>query len=290
MNVGNSWKVKAISRIGQSKLMKDNLFDCAWEILGLSDPMIKVTETFSAYEKFSLNISEQAELGSSSEIQKLPVPGRPVKPELVLPKELTKRSIGSLEGRAALLHAICHIEFNAINLAWDAIYRFRGMPAQYYFDWLKVAKEEAYHFSLLNEYLNELGFAYGDFPAHNGLWDMAVDTDHDVLVRMALVPRVLEARGLDVTPGIMKKFTSVKDTRANEILAIIQEDEIGHVEIGSRWFHYCCDQRELDHDETFRRLLNQYLKGGIKKPINQDARLRAGFSQEELNYFDNNLG
>jgi len=269
--------------------MFNKLLNDVWDVLNIPDYQDKVTQTYRLYEAFSTLKNEDIKQDHLSEIQRLEVPGRPTKPELVQPRELPRRSIHSLEGRAALLHAICHIEFNAINLALDAVYRFRDMPLQYYLDWISVAKEEAYHFSLLNEYLIELGFSYGDFFAHNGLWEMAVDTDHDVLVRMALVPRVLEARGLDVTPGIMKKFSSVNDTRANEILEIIQKDEIGHVEIGSYWFRFCCERKGVDHDETFRILLQQYLKSSIKKPINYDARLQAGFSQEELDYFDNNL-
>ncbi len=269
--------------------MQIDIFDTAWKILNIADPELKVSESFSAFEAFPQSLSHIDAFSSDKTIRKLAVPGRPPKPDLVQPRELPRRTLGSLEGRASLLHAICHIEFNAINLAWDAVYRFRDMPIQYYLDWLKVAKEEAYHFSLIRDYLNELGFAYGDFPAHNGLWEMAVETDHDVLVRMALVPRVLEARGLDVTPGIMKKFASVNDTRANEILTIIQHDEIGHVEIGSHWFRYCCEQRGVEHDQTFVDLLQQYLKSTIKKPINQDARLKAGFSQQELDYFESKL-
>jgi len=269
--------------------MHNDVFKTAWEILNTSDPDVKVSKSFQAFEEFSkLKDFSQAE-SFELPVGALPVPGRPDKPELLQPRELPRRGIGSIEGQATLLHAICHIEFNAINLAWDAVYRFRGMPDQYYLDWMTVAKEEAYHFSLIRDYLVELGFAYGDFPAHNGLWEMAVDTDHDVLIRMALVPRVLEARGLDVTPGIMKRFESVNNKRANEILTIIQRDEIGHVEIGSHWFRYCCEQRNLDHDETFRDLLNQYLKSGLKKPINHDARLKAGFTQNELDYFESNL-
>lgn len=268
--------------------MKSHLPEIAWDILNINVPLQKVEMTYQAFNDFS-DKQDIEPAACTMPVQPLAIPGRPDKPELVLPRELTRRSIGSLEGRASLLHSICHIEFNAINLAWDAVYRFRDMPNQYYLDWLKVAKEEAYHFSLLNEYLAELGFAYGDFSAHNGLWDMAVETDHDVMVRMALVPRVLEARGLDVTPGIMKKFESVKDTRANEILTIIQRDEIGHVEIGSHWFRYCCEQRDLDHDSTFQSLLKQYLKGGIKKPFDKQARLQAGFTQQELDYIESNL-
>ena len=167
---------------------------------------------------------------------------RPSRPQLVSPKELTRRGLGTKEGHAALIHSLCHIEFNAINLALDAVYRFRGMPESYYGDWWKVAKEEAYHFDLLRKHLSSLGYTYGDFVAHNGLWQAALDTAHDPLVRMALVPRVLEARGLDVTPGIMKRLQEMGDQRAVEILKIIHRDEIGHVAIGSRWFKFLCQQ------------------------------------------------
>ena len=264
--------------------MQNDLFSTAWDILNIASPQEKVEQTYQAVTRFT-----NSDPSSDFPIYRLAVPGRPDKPELVQPRELPRRKINSLEGRVSLLHAICHIEFNAINLAWDAVYRFRDMPVEYYSDWMKIAKEEAEHFSLLSDYINELGFAYGDFAAHNGLWEMAVDTDHDVLVRMALVPRVLEARGLDVTPGIMEKFASVGDKRANEILTVIQREEIGHVEIGSRWFRYCCEQRGLEHDKTFRDLLKQYMNSGIKKPVNHDARLKAGFTQQELDYLENNM-
>jgi len=269
--------------------MINDLLNTAWGILNVSDPQQKVTQTYAAFDKFFEQDLQVDNIDLDKPVEQLIIPGRPDKPELVQPRELPRRGLNTLEGRATLLHAICHIEFNAINLALDAVYRFRDMPAQYYLDWLKVAKEEAYHFSLVRDYLEELGFAYGNFPAHNGLWEMAVDTEHDVLVRMALVPRVLEARGLDVTPGIMKKFESVNDTRANEILTIIERDEIGHVEIGSYWYRYCCDLRKVDHDKTFIDLLQKYLKSGVKKPINHKARLQAGFTQKEIDYFESNL-
>ena len=269
--------------------MSGELFKHAWDVLKISSYQEKVEQTYALYEKYAGLDNNAIKSDSAEKAQSLVTPGRPEKPQLVLPKDLPRRSMSSLEGRAALIHAICHIEFNAINLALDAVYRFREMPKQYYLDWLLVAKEEAYHFSLLSDYLIELNFSYGDFPSHNGLWEMAVETDHDVLVRMALVPRVLEARGLDVTPGIMKKFESINDTRALEILAIIQKDEIGHVEIGSRWFRYCCEQRKLDHDVTFRKLLKEYLKSNIKKPINYNARLQAGFTQAELDYLEQDI-
>lgn len=210
------------------------------------------------------------------------VPGRPLRPLLVPPRELPRRGFNTLEGRAALIHAVTHIEFNAINLAWDAVYRFRDMPPRYYDDWVRIADEEAYHYTLLRERLHRLGYDYGDFSAHNGLWEMAQDTAHDVLVRMALVPRVLEARGLDVTPGIMTRLRAAGDEETVSLLEIILRDEIGHVEIGSRWFRFLCEQRGVAPEDTFRKLIQRYLKGRIKGPFHRNARLLAGFSESEL--------
>jgi len=211
-------------------------------------------------------------------------PGQPEKPELVPPQQVPRRRASTLPGRAALIHALAHIEFNAINLALDAAHRFSGMPPQYYTDWLTVAEEEAQHFELLNAHLATLGYAYGDFPAHNGLWDMALKTAHDPLVRMALVPRVLEARGLDATPLIVDKLRAVNDTRMIEILAVIERDEIGHVAIGSRWFGWLCAARGLQPDATFRQLLVDYDAPPLKPPFNLAARRQAGFSESELDW------
>lgn len=213
-------------------------------------------------------------------------PGRPRKPRLVSPRELPQRNTHTEQGRAALIHALCHIEFNAINLAWDAVYRFPEMPDGYYRDWIQIAKEEAYHFSLLQEHLRTLGYAYGDFDAHDGLWDLARETAHDPLVRMALVPRVMEARGLDVTPGIMRKLQAAGDARAVEILQIIHNDEIGHVETGSRWFRYLCEQRKLSSEVVFKKLYAKYMKGKVKTRIDHKVRKRAGFSEKELAYLE----
>jgi uncharacterized ferritin-like protein (DUF455 family) len=225
-------------------------------------------------------------LASSLPARRLTVPGRPARPELVAPRLLKPRGTHSRDAHAALVHALCHIEFNAINLALDAVYRFRDMPAEYYTDWVRVAAEEAYHFSLLAAHLRTLGHAYGDYPAHNGLWEMALETDHDVMVRMALVPRVMEARGLDVTPGIIAKLEASGDREAVAILRIIQRDEVGHVEIGSRWFRFVCRQRGLNAFATFKQLLSKYLKGRIKGPYDRVNRKRAGFSDEELAYLE----
>lgn len=209
-------------------------------------------------------------------------PGRPERPFLVSPRDLPKRSLHTEDGRRVLMHAIAHIEFNAINLACDAVYRFREMPVEYYRDWLSVAVDEARHFMLLSEYLNSQGCAYGDYPAHDGLWDMALKTRHDVLVRMALVPRVLEARGLDVTPRMIEKLRTAGDTAAVDILEIIYREEIRHVEIGSRWFRYLCEQRGLEPERTFFELVEKYLAGELRGPFNIEARARAGFTQGEL--------
>jgi len=208
--------------------------------------------------------------------------GRPDRPQLVPPSEVPRRRLGSEQGRAALLHAIAHIEFNAINLALDAAYRFRGMPQQYYLDWISVAADEARHFSMLSERLQSLGYSYGDFPAHNGLWEMAQRTADDCMKRMALVPRVLEARGLDVTPAMIKRLAAVGDDETVTLLQIILKEEVRHVRIGSHWFHFCCDQRGLEPEATFLRLVAAHFNGPLRGPFNIPARLRAGFTQREM--------
>jgi uncharacterized ferritin-like protein (DUF455 family) len=210
------------------------------------------------------------------------IPGRPEKPTLVSPLEVKKRSMRTIEGRAALLHALAHIEFNAINLALDAIWRFANMPETYYADWLKVAAEEAYHFSLLNTHLNTLGFTYGDFSGHNSLWEMVERTQEDVLARMALVPRTMEARGLDASLPLRNKLAQAGDKAAADILDVILRDEIGHVAIGNHWFNWLCTQRGIDPLETFAALCAQYKAPKLKPPFNLDARRLAGFSEDEL--------
>ncbi len=212
----------------------------------------------------------------------LTAPGRPEKPELVRANKMPRRGFGTQEGRAIMMHAIVHIEFNAINLALDAIQRFPDMPGDYYKDWLQVAAEEAYHFELVRAHLRHLGGEYGDYVAHGGLWEMCEKTDADVLQRMALVPRVLEARGLDVTPGIQKKLAQAGDHHAVSILDIIFRDEINHVAIGNRWYRYCCDQRGLDTESTFAALLAEFYPKGLMGPYNMLARQQAGFTDSEL--------
>ena len=210
------------------------------------------------------------------------VPGRPPRPQLVSPLLVKSRSMRTPEGRAALIHALAHIEFNAINLALDAVWRFDDMPRQFYVDWLQVAAEEAYHFSLLAAHLVTLGHAYGDFTAHNSLWDMCDKTSGDVLARMALVPRTLEARGLDAAPPVRAKLAQAGDLAAAQILDIILRDEVGHVLIGNRWFGWLCSQRALDPVSTFAELARRYKAPPMRGPFNLDARRAAGFSEEEL--------
>ena len=213
------------------------------------------------------------------------MPGCPAKPELRSHLDVPKRSPFTTEGLAALLHAVTHIEFNAINLALDAIWRFDSMPRQYYLDWLTVAAEEAHHFSLLRAHLQAMGYDYGDFPAHTGLWDMTEKTKCDVLARMALVPRTLEARGLDATPPMQAKLRKVGTPhamRAVEILDIILHDEISHVGIGNHWYRYLCSQRGLEPVAHYAVLALQYDAPRIKGPLNLDARRKAGFDETEL--------
>ena len=208
--------------------------------------------------------------------------GRPDKPELIPPKQVPQRSPATVEGRARLLHAIVHIEFTAINLALDHAARFPGLPQAYYADWIGVAAEEAYHFTILRERLNSLGHDYGDFPAHAGLWEMAMKTTNDPLARMALVPRLLEARGLDATPPIQRRLEQAGDMASARVLDIILHDEIGHVGLGDRWFRYLCSERGREPESTYRDLLSRFKAPRPITPMNEAARLQAGFSAAEL--------
>lgn len=210
------------------------------------------------------------------------VPGRPARPTLVEPRLLSRRSVQSLEGRQAMLHAIAHIEFNAINLALDAVARFTGMPIDFYQDWALVAAEEGYHFTLLADHLEQLGARYGDHPAHDGLWEMAVRTKGDVLARMALVPRTLEARGLDAAPPIRARLSQAGDTVGAGILDIILRDEIGHVAIGNRWFRWLCVRHGHDPLAFYATLAQDYRAPRLRGPFNFPARLAAGFEEAEL--------
>ncbi len=210
------------------------------------------------------------------------IPGRPARPQLVPPREVGRRPMNTVEGRAALIHALAHIEFNAINLALDAAWRFDAMPEAFFDDWLRVAAEEALHFSLLDAHLRKLGYAYGDFSAHNSLWEMADSTKDDLLARMALVPRTLEARGLDATPAIQAKLAQAGDAEAAAILGIILRDEVGHVAIGNRWYGWLCERDGLDPIAIYPDMARRHRAPIPKGPFNFEARRAAGFSDEEL--------
>ncbi len=253
----------------------------ALEALALRDPSAKVAAVLA------LNAGN-ADLPLNAGLHLVApqgLPGRPDKPELIHPAQVAKRSPASQEGRAALLHAIAHIEFNAINLALDAVWRFSDMPEDFYLDWLRVAKEEAHHFTLLRDHLATLGHAYGDYPAHDNLWMMCERTQDNVLARMALVPRTLEARGLDATPLIQAKLRQVgalDALRAVDILEIILRDEVGHVAIGNHWYRWLCERHGLEPVAHYRVLARQYEAPRLHPPYNEEARRRAGFSDEEL--------
>lgn len=219
---------------------------------------------------------------SESKAVTVPDAGRPVLPILVHPSQVPRRRLGSVAGRVGLIHAVAHIEFNAINLALDAVYRFRDMPTDYYKDWVRVAWEESIHFELLARRLHQLDSYYGALPAHGGLWETSVATDYDVMVRMALVPRVLEARGLDVTPAMIEKLDAHGDHLTVEIFDQILREEIDHVRIGNRWYRYVCDQRQIEPVAMFSDLLRKHGRIALRGPFNTDARLKAGFTQVEL--------
>jgi uncharacterized ferritin-like protein (DUF455 family) len=257
------------------------LREAALAILADTNPQAKVNQLFSLFEDyFSEHIA--INLSGNFDSQNLHLPGRPKRPDLVAPKFVPKRKMDTVEGRAILWHSLAHIEFNAMNLALDAIWRFPNMPQAYYEDWLKVAKEESYHFSLISAHLQSFGFSYGDFPAHNSLWEMVERTSDSVIARMALVPRTMEARGLDAVPEIRDRFKQIKDDRAVEILEIILRDEIGHVLVGNRWFNFLCANENLSPIVTYRELAEKYRAPTLRGPFNFEAREQAGFTSEEL--------
>jgi uncharacterized ferritin-like protein (DUF455 family) len=259
-------------------LQADNLFVLARQALLLTEAVPKCAAALALHERW---LQGRLDL-EPVVLEDVKEAGRPQRATQVAPRHLAKRGLHTDQGRAALIHAITHIEFSAINLALDAVFRFRQMPRAYYDDWLRVAAEEAEHFRLLRQRLLALGCDYGDFPVHLGLWQAAQDTADDPLARMALVPRLLEARGLDVTPGMIARLRQVGDEQTAAVLEIILREEIGHVAAGSRWFHHLCRQRGLAPEPTYFSLLDRYRSGPLPCPINRQARLQAGFSPAEL--------
>ena len=250
----------------------------ALEILALADPAEKAAQTRALVAALGpVVIDTEAVLATPDAI-----PGRPALPSLVSPNDVPRRSPATPEGRAALLHAVTHIEFNAINLALDAVWRFAGMPLQYYLDWLGVASEEALHFTLLREHLVSLGFDYGSFDAHDGLWAMTQRTAHDITARMALVPRTLEARGLDATPPMQARLRQAGDLRAAEILGVILRDEVGHVAIGNHWYRWLCARDGHDPVAHYAELARRHHAPRLHPPFNFEARRAAGFTDAEM--------
>ncbi|HCY14655.1 MAG: hypothetical protein A2Z93_12420 [Curvibacter sp. GWA2_64_110] len=245
------------------------------QLLAITDPVAKARAVTALDRNGPIDTEEQIEPIDG-------IPGRGERPPLVPHTSIKTGSLATPRGHAALVHSIVHIEKNAIDLALDICWRFAGMPEAFYRDWLQVAFEEAYHFTLLRDHLLTLGFDYGDFPAHDGLWSMAERTQGDILARVALVPRTLEARGLDASPAVKTKLVSIGDHKAGEILDIILRDEIGHVAIGNRWYGWLCAQRGLDPVQTYRELTVTYEAPKLKGPFNLMARRAAGFRDEEL--------
>ncbi|MGD9592601.1 MAG: ferritin-like domain-containing protein [Candidatus Berkiella sp.] len=259
--------------------MKTPFFATSHQLLLTTSPQQKCEGVSSLYQAWLLGeVFFDEDFPVSEEI----VGALPDNLSLVDPKHLKRRRLSSDEGKAALIHAIAHIEYNAINIALDACYRFRKMPIRYYYDWLKIAHEEAYHYTLLAKHLQNYGYGYGDFPAHLGLWEMVQKTGHDVLIRMALVPRLLEARGLDVTPEIAKRLSAANDEVGAQILMIIFHDEISHVRTGNHWYYQLCKERGLDPRDTFVDLLKRYAPNHLRGPIAIEHRLKAGFEACEL--------
>lgn len=267
-----------------------SLRERALAVLCIANPAAKAEATHTLWAALAALPDEDARVQALSPAARLAapaeaLPGRPPRPALVPPQAVAQRSPFTPEGLAALLHAVCHIEFNAINLALDAVWRFGGMPAEFYRDWLRVADEEATHFHLLRSHLLGLGHDYGDFPAHDGLWEMCLKTAHDVTARMALVPRTMEARGLDATPLIQARLAKVGTPaarRAIEILDVILRDEVGHVAIGNRWYGWLCERQGLEPLAHYRLLARTHNAPRLRPPFNDAARRAAGFSQAEL--------
>lgn len=277
------YKAQSLVPSAEPRIVGMELRQRALQVLCLADPEQKAAATLDLQAQSALlSIANSAPQGPADPAQ---LPGRPERPTLVSHTEVVRRSPATAQGRAVLIHSIAHIEFNAINLALDAIWRFDGMPRAYYTDWLHVAAEEAQHFRLLRNHLQRHGHDYGDFPAHQGLWTMCEKTSHDVLARMALVPRTLEARGLDATPLIQAKLRQVGTADALAAVAILDtilHDEVGHVAIGNHWYRWLCEREGYDPETHYGTLVTRYEAPRLRPPFNEAARRKAGFSDAEL--------
>ncbi len=261
-----------------------NLYQEAKKCFLTADPDEKLALSLDVVAAWNNGLLEWQEGDSAIETMAAQYnqPGRLDKPVLVAVNKVKNRGFKSVQQRASLIHSLAHIEMTAVNLSWDSVYRYRHLPKEYYDDWVQTAKEETQHFYLLRHSLREMGFDYGDFPAHNELWQMALTTADDLMARMAIVHRVLEARALDVVPFSVEKFRAVGDRQTADSLVIIANDEIGHVNSGTRWFRYRCQQEQEDPDKMFFTLIRKYLKSTPRGPFNRDARMKAGFSLVEM--------
>ncbi|MDA0231277.1 MAG: ferritin-like domain-containing protein [Proteobacteria bacterium] len=265
------------------RLPTSDLAVAARAVLCEPDPQSKVARTHAAAEDWYAGRSALPQMATTTITNTMPVrPARPALPQLMAPRLMPRRRVGGVRGRIALLHAVAHIELNAIDLAWDLIGRFTAFdwPTEFFNDWVGVAADEARHFSMLSTRLNELGASYGDLPAHDGLWEAAMETSHDPLARLAVVPMVLEARGLDVTPAMIARLHRVDDDASAALLEIILREEIAHVAAGQRWFGYLCRIRGLSEHETWRKLVAAHYRGVPRPPFNEAARRAAGMAPE----------
>jgi uncharacterized ferritin-like protein (DUF455 family) len=262
-----------------------SIFEYAQRCLHHPDIEQKLATTHLAWEKLQTG---ELDFHTDLPIESISLTQFPPHPLLLAPREMPKRNLNTPEGVAAMFHALAHIEFMAFYLAWDILYRFRGLPEQFYQDWLKVADEEAQHFELLRTHLRNFGIDYGDLPAHQGLWEHATDTAENLLARLAIVPRCMEARGLDVTPALIEKFKTRNDNASVAILTRILTDEVSHVAIGSHWFKFFCQQQGFEPEQKYRDLLQQFYKGKPKGPFNKEMRIIAGFSTAELDWLETN--
>lgn len=261
----------------------ENIFTIAEFCLHQTDPVKKTETTHYAQKLFN---NGQLSFDSIAPVLDISQTRFPDKPLLLKPRDMPRRRLNSDAGKAAFFHALAHIEFIAIYLAWDILYRFRGLPDKFYQDWLQVADEEALHFTLIRRHLQKMGVDYGELPAHSGLWEHAEDTADDVLARLALIPRCMEARGLDVTPQMIEKFKKQDDQKSVKLLTRILNDEVGHVEMGSYWFKTLCQQSGFDHEEKFKQLITKFYQGKPKGPFNRKLRIIAGFSDAEINWLE----
>ncbi|MFV0298044.1 MAG: ferritin-like domain-containing protein [Hyphomicrobiaceae bacterium] len=256
----------------------DNLIQAAASIVTACEPMQKVTRAKATRDAW---LGGRLSIGSVSTSPPMPDrPGRPAKPDLVAPRHMPRRSAHGLKGRIALLHSLAHIELNAVDMTWDLIGRFGGedMPRAFLDDWVTVGGEEAEHFALVSNRLNELGAAYGDLPAHDGLWQAAQATGHSLVARIAVVPLVLEARGLDVSPSMIDQLQRACDDASAAVLNVIYQDEKRHVAFGARWFRFLCKRDGLPPEPTFHALVRRHFRGPVKPPFNDRARAEAGLT------------